>query len=144
MLSTAFLFVASNPRDKEQQQQRDWSLFDHSRCPDTKILIVEMGMRMHGEIRQLTQIARPDIAIITNIGVSHIERLGSREGILSAKMEICDGLSGEKTLLINGEDEYLAQYTAQPENKNWHRLERPVFLRQIARQQILLFVQEIC
>lgn len=89
---------------------------------DTKLLIVEMGMRMFEEIRQLTQIAQPDIAIITNIGVSHIERLGSREGILSAKMEICEGLSGEKTLLINGDDDYLTEYTSHPENKRWNRL----------------------
>ena len=123
MLSTAFCSsLRTHATKNNNNNEIGLSLTILAAPLDTKILIVEMGMRMHGEIRQLTQIARPDIAIITNIGVSHIERLGSREGILSAKMEICDGLSGEKTLLINGEDEYLAQYTAQPENKNWHRL----------------------
>jgi len=123
MLATAFRSsLRTHATKNNNNNEIGLSLTILSAPLDTKVLIVEMGMRMFGEIRQLTQIARPDIAIITNIGVSHIERLRSREGILSAKMEICEGLSGEKTLLINGEDEYLATYTAQPENKKWNRL----------------------
>jgi len=78
--------------------------------PDTEILILEMGMRLRGEIELLTKIAEPDIAVITNIGVSHIERLGSREAIRDAKLEICHGLTGAKALLIPGDDEYLPRY----------------------------------
>lgn len=89
---------------------------------DTELLIVEMGMRMRGEISTLTGIAEPDIAVITNIGVSHIERLGSREEILRAKMEICEGLSGDRYLLINGEDEYLPGYTGGTADKKWNLL----------------------
>ena len=50
--------------------------------------VVEMGMRGKGEIDYLASISRPETAIITNIGTSHIERLGSRENIFRAKMEI--------------------------------------------------------
>ncbi len=89
---------------------------------DTELLIVEMGMRMRGEILTLTRIAEPDIAVITNIGVSHIERLGSREEILHAKMEICEGLSGDRYLLINGEDDYLPGYISGVADKNWSLL----------------------
>lgn len=89
---------------------------------DTQLLIVEMGMRMRGEIRTLTRIAEPDIAVITNIGVSHIERLGSQKEILLSKMEICEGLSGDKVLLINGDDAFLTGYVQETENRNWNRL----------------------
>ena len=86
---------------------------------DTELLIVEMGMRMRGEIRTLTRIAEPDIAIITNVGVSHIERLGSQKEILLAKMEICEGLTGDKILLINGDDNLLTDYAQNEPDKKW-------------------------
>jgi UDP-N-acetylmuramoyl-tripeptide--D-alanyl-D-alanine ligase len=54
------------------------------------IAVLEMGMNHFGEIHHLASIAEPDKAIITNIGMSHIENLGSREGILKAKLEITD------------------------------------------------------
>jgi len=89
---------------------------------DTELLIVEMGMRMRGEIQTLTRIAEPDMAVITNVGVSHIERLGSQEEILLAKMEICDGLYGDKVLLINGDDLFLTDYVQKTEEKKWREL----------------------
>ncbi|MBR1444179.1 MAG: UDP-N-acetylmuramoyl-tripeptide--D-alanyl-D-alanine ligase, partial [Firmicutes bacterium] len=59
--------------------------------------VIEMGMNHFGEISKLTRIAKPDIAVITNVGVSHIENLGSREGILKAKCEIFEGLKENGT-----------------------------------------------
>ena len=53
--------------------------------------VVEMGMSHFGEIARLSQCTRPDTVVITNIGVSHIENLGSKEGILQAKCEIFPG-----------------------------------------------------
>lgn len=76
----------------------------------TEILVVEMGMRGKGEISLLTNIARPDIAVITNVGYSHIGRLGSREDILRAKMEIADGLTDGGILIVNGDDPELFEY----------------------------------
>jgi UDP-N-acetylmuramoyl-tripeptide--D-alanyl-D-alanine ligase len=57
---------------------------------DTQVLVLEMGMRGFGQIHELSQIAQPNICIITNIGTAHIELLGSRENIKKAKMEIID------------------------------------------------------
>lgn len=60
---------------------------------DTEIAVLEMGMSNFGEIEWLTNLARPDYAIITNIGEAHLQDLGSREGIAKAKIEIVEGLS---------------------------------------------------
>lgn len=70
--------------------------------------VVEMGMNHAGEISRLARCARPTLGIITNIGVSHIEHLGSRENILKAKLELLDGLCEYAPLLINGDDDLLA------------------------------------
>ena len=69
--------------------------------------VVEMGMSHFGELSRLSKAAKPDIAVITNIGMSHIENLGSRENILKAKLEILDGLKEGGTLILNGEDDLL-------------------------------------
>lgn len=69
--------------------------------------VIEMGMNHQGEISKLTRCAKPTVALITNIGVTHIGNLGSRENILKAKLEITEGLKEGKTLILNGDDEYL-------------------------------------
>lgn len=69
--------------------------------------VFELGMNNFGEISRLTAVARPDAALITNIGVSHIENLGSREGILKAKCEIFEGLKEGGCAILNGEDDML-------------------------------------
>lgn len=71
------------------------------------ICILEMGMNHLGEIEKLSNIAKPDIAVITNIGTAHIGNLGSRENILKAKMEITSGLAENGMLFLNNEDELL-------------------------------------
>lgn len=70
--------------------------------------VIEMGMNSFGEISDLTRTARPDAAVITNIGVAHIEYLGSREGILKAKMEIIEGMKDGSPLILNHDDDLLA------------------------------------
>ncbi|PKM94858.1 MAG: UDP-N-acetylmuramoyl-tripeptide--D-alanyl-D-alanine ligase [Firmicutes bacterium HGW-Firmicutes-1] len=70
-------------------------------------IVVEMGMRGLGEISTLAHIAKPSIAVITNIGISHIERLGSRENILQAKLEIVEGLKDNGLLILNANDSLL-------------------------------------
>lgn len=72
-----------------------------------KSAVLEMGMSAFGEINYLADIARPDVAVITNIGMSHIENLGSREGILKAKMEICDFFGSSNLLIINTDNDML-------------------------------------
>lgn len=73
-----------------------------------EIAVFEMGMSAFGEISRLTKIAAPETSVITNIGFSHIEHLGSQEGILKAKLEILEGMpSGDGTLILNGDDPLL-------------------------------------
>ncbi len=72
--------------------------------------VLEMGMSGRGEIESMSRAARPDIAVITNIGSSHLEMLGSRENIRAAKLEIVFGLKENGVLLINGDDPMLFGY----------------------------------
>ena len=82
---------------------------------DTECAVIEMGMNHFGEISYLTHIANPDMAVITNVGVSHIENLGSREGILKAKCEMFESMEdGYKVL--NGDDDMLV--TVKDKYKN--------------------------
>lgn len=76
---------------------------------DTEILILEMGMSAFKEIDVLTKIGQPNYAIITNIGESHIEHLGSVEGIAQAKLEIMNGLQQDGKLIIDGDEALLNQ-----------------------------------
>ena len=73
----------------------------------TEYAVVEMGMSALGEIARLVRTARPAAGIITMIGVSHLENLGSRENILKAKLEICQGLPDGAPLVLNGDDAML-------------------------------------
>ncbi|ATW23633.1 UDP-N-acetylmuramoyl-tripeptide--D-alanyl-D-alanine ligase [Candidatus Formimonas warabiya] len=72
-------------------------------------MVVEMGMRGLGEISELTRIAKPSLAVITNIGVSHLERLGTQENILKAKLEILAGLEDNGVLILNANDPLLCK-----------------------------------
>ena len=71
---------------------------------DHDALVIEMGMNHAGEISELTQIARPTLSVISNIGTSHIGNLGSRENILKAKLEILEGMDKGKIIINNDND----------------------------------------
>ncbi|MBQ0125115.1 MAG: UDP-N-acetylmuramoyl-tripeptide--D-alanyl-D-alanine ligase [Clostridiales bacterium] len=66
--------------------------------------VIEMGMRAKGEISYLSRMVKPDMAIITNIGTSHIETLGSKDEILKAKLEITDGMKSGGVLMLCADD----------------------------------------
>lgn len=83
---------------------------------DEEAMVVEMGMNQFGEISKLTNIAKPTIAVITNIGTAHIGNLGSRENILKAKLEILEGLQGN-TVIINNDNDLLHKWATENENK---------------------------
>lgn len=74
---------------------------------DTEYAVIEMGMSHAGEIERLSKAARPDVGIITCVGVSHIGNLGSQENICKAKLEICAGLPEGAPLVLNYDDPYL-------------------------------------
>ncbi|NLP47322.1 MAG: UDP-N-acetylmuramoyl-tripeptide--D-alanyl-D-alanine ligase [Clostridiales bacterium] len=69
--------------------------------------VLEMGMSDLGEIERLSEMAKPHIGVLTNIGVAHIENLGSRENILLAKSEILKGMDKGSSLLLNADDKLL-------------------------------------
>ena len=78
--------------------------------PETEAAVIEMGMNHAGEIRHLSDIAEPDMAIITNIGTAHIGNLGSQENIYLAKTEIIENMPDAGrggTLIVSAEDKYL-------------------------------------
>lgn len=77
---------------------------------DEEVMILEMGMNNFGEISLLTNIAKPDIAVITNVGTAHIGILGSRENILKAKLEIIEGLKNNGLLILNNDNDLLHNY----------------------------------
>ncbi len=81
---------------------------------DTEVAVLEMGMNHFREIAYLADIAKPDIAVIVNIGTMHIEHLGSMEGILQAKLEILEGLDKNGKILLNGDDSLLWNLHKQP------------------------------
>lgn len=71
---------------------------------DTEVGIFEMGMNHSGEIKVLADIVRPETAVITNVGISHIGNLGSREDILEAKLEVTSFMDSEEYMLIYNAD----------------------------------------
>lgn len=82
------------------------TIFDIRR--EHEVAVLEMGISDFGEMHRLAEIANPDICVITNIGLCHLEKLGSRDGILKAKTEVFDHLRGEGVVIINGDDDKLS------------------------------------
>ncbi len=102
---------------------------------DTEILITEMGMCARGEIEYLSDIVKPDISVITMIGSSHLEHLGTRENICDAKMEIVSGMNENGILFVNGDEpllrrecyeKYSPKFLSLNENENSDYLVRNI------------------
>ena len=88
------------------------------RLKDENAMVVEMGMNMPNEISILSKIAKPTVAVITNVGTAHIGNLGSRENILKAKLEILEG-SKKQAVIINNDNDLLHKwYEENKENYN--------------------------
>lgn len=83
--------------------------------PSTEVGIIEMGTERFGEISELTRMAHPDIAMITNIGDCHLEELLTRENIAKAKLEILEGMPKDGTFLYNWDDPVLRKAVADRE-----------------------------
>lgn len=75
--------------------------------PQHQIAVLEMGINHFGEMHRLSEMAKPDICVITNIGQCHLEFLGSRDGILQAKSEIFDFANPKAQVIVNGDDDKL-------------------------------------
>ncbi|MBK7143141.1 MAG: UDP-N-acetylmuramoyl-tripeptide--D-alanyl-D-alanine ligase [bacterium] len=76
---------------------------------ETRVAVLEMGISQPGEMTKLTQIVRPDLAVITNIGATHLEFLGSLEGVARAKLEMVASSSPEIPVIINADDPVLTR-----------------------------------
>lgn len=76
---------------------------------DTEVAVLEMGMNGFGQIELLSKLAKPDIAFVTNIGESHGEQVGGREGIAKAKLEIKAGLKPDGTLIVDADEPLLRE-----------------------------------
>ncbi|WP_405383899.1 UDP-N-acetylmuramoyl-tripeptide--D-alanyl-D-alanine ligase [Phascolarctobacterium sp.] len=84
---------------------------------DTDIAVVEMGMRGLGQIAELCRIAEPDCGLITNVGETHMELLGSMENIGKAKSEIVENLPADGFAILNGDNEYVVKAAAKTRAK---------------------------
>ena len=87
---------------------------------NTEVAVLEMGMNHFGEMDYLTSIARPDFAVITNIGTMHIEHLGTREGILQAKLEIMHGMAPGGVGVFNGDEPLLWNIRESGSHKKYY------------------------
>lgn len=76
--------------------------------PDAEVAVVEMGMNHLGEIRRLSELSDPEVGVVTNVGASHLEFLGSMENVLRAKGELVEYLAPDGTAVLNADDPWLA------------------------------------
>jgi len=74
---------------------------------DTVVAVLEMGISVPGEMSRLAEIVRPDVMVITNVGPSHLEFLGSVEGVARAKLEAVQAMTPDQPLIINADDDVL-------------------------------------
>ncbi len=72
-----------------------------------EVAVLEMGISDFGEMHRLAAIAEPDISVITNIGICHLENLKTRDGILKAKTEVFEHMKPDGTVILNGDDDKL-------------------------------------
>jgi UDP-N-acetylmuramoyl-tripeptide--D-alanyl-D-alanine ligase len=79
-----------------------------SATPETDVVVAEMGARFAGNIRELCEIARPTIGVVTNIGLAHAEYLGSRDAIAKVKGELLDALPADGIAVLNADDDMTA------------------------------------
>lgn len=84
--------------------------------PETEVAVMEMGMSEPGEMERISRVTQADIAIVTNIGFSHIEALGSRENIATEKLNVADYMPKDGVLLLNG-DEPILRSDNHPQRK---------------------------
>ena len=80
------------------------------------VAVLEMGISDFGEMTRLSKIARPDVCVITNIGLCHLENLGDRDGILKAKTEIFKYAGSHYNTVLNGDDDKLSGINPTNEN----------------------------
>lgn len=94
---------------------------------DFDYAVLELGMSAKGEIAALSQLTRPHVGVITNVGAAHTEKFGSVEDIAMAKAEICEGMTRDSNIILNAGNEYTDILTKHAEERNL----RPVFFGRV-------------
>lgn len=84
-----------------------------------EVAVVEMGMRGLGQIAQLTRIAHPTIGVVTNVGETHMEILGSMDNIAHAKSELVQAIHADGAVILNGDDERVRKMAELTQAKVW-------------------------
>ncbi len=114
---------------------------------DTQLAVLEMGMSHFGEIAYLSHIGTPEAAVIINVGTMHIENLGSREGILQAKLEITQGMPENGKLFLCGDSDLLWEsrnaLTVQSQYFGWENEACPVKARSVAQREQGLYLEAV-
>ncbi|MFP4456165.1 MAG: UDP-N-acetylmuramoyl-tripeptide--D-alanyl-D-alanine ligase [Clostridia bacterium] len=87
-------------------------------CDQDEVATLEMGMRGKGQIKQLTEIAKPNIAVITNIGKVHLELFNNQEELAMAKAEILEGLEEDGVGILNGDDKWCREIASRFSDKD--------------------------
>lgn len=76
---------------------------------DTEVAVLEMGVNHFGEMRRLSSVSSPDICVITNIGIAHLEFFKTREGILQEKSQMIQDMKNGGSIILNGDDDLLSK-----------------------------------
>ncbi len=84
-----------------------------------QVLVLEMGMRYRGDIRELCEIARPDVSVVTSVGVAHLETMGSVENIAREKGDILEHMKPDGIAVLNADDERVAAMAARAPGRVW-------------------------
>ena len=105
---SAYGKVFETKGNKNSQVGVPVTLFEYEDTYD--ITVMEAGVSLPGEMTKLSSMLKPDVAVFTNIGISHIEALGSRRGILEEKMHIADSMKDGAYIVLNNENDLLKEY----------------------------------
>jgi len=82
-------------------------------APDAEVIVAEMGARHVGDVAILCDIARPEIAVVTNVGLAHLEIFGTWERIVEASAEPVEALPASGVAVLNADDRVVADYAAR-------------------------------
>jgi UDP-N-acetylmuramoyl-tripeptide--D-alanyl-D-alanine ligase len=102
------LRVAASPRSFNTEVGVPVTLLNAD--ADADVVVCEMGSRGPGHIRALTEVGRPSIGVVTNVGPAHLEMFGSLEGVADAKAELVEALPSEGTAVLNADDEVVRTF----------------------------------
>jgi UDP-N-acetylmuramoyl-tripeptide--D-alanyl-D-alanine ligase len=103
--------VAASPRSFNTEVGVPFTLLNAD--PEAEAVVCEMGSRGPGHIRSLTEVARPEVGVVTNVGLAHMEMFGSTEAVADAKAELVEALPADGTAVLNADDEVVRGFSSR-------------------------------